>query len=141
MITQILPFIFGGYLAFFGALSANHTCNLDFPSIPKVYMVGGSVASISTDVIWIRFSVMRILATFCQCQMVAFSFAIIFTTLWGAISAPLRQIKVITRNFYLTVRRRRDQREKYPSLDMDDGASKWWYYSTLVLCFVLFVGS
>ena len=73
--------------------------------------------------------------------MVAFSFAIIFTTLWCAISAPLRQIKVITRNFYLTVRHRRDQREKYPSLDMDDGASKWWYYSTLVLCFVLFVGS
>ncbi|OCK87394.1 uncharacterized protein K441DRAFT_670787 [Cenococcum geophilum 1.58] len=39
------------------------------------------------------------------------------------------------------VRRRRDQREKYPSLDINDGAFKWWYYSTLVQCFVLFVGS
>ena len=93
---QILPSIFGGYLAFFGAFSANHTSNLNLPSIPKVYMVGGFVASISADVVWIRFSVMRILATFCQCQMVAFSFVIIFTTLWGAISAPLRQIRVMS---------------------------------------------
>ncbi|OCL08318.1 hypothetical protein AOQ84DRAFT_222009 [Glonium stellatum] len=53
MITQILLSIFDGYLAFFGALSANHTSNPDVPPITKVYMAGGFMASISTDVLWI----------------------------------------------------------------------------------------
>lgn len=71
MITQILLSL-AVNLAFFGALSVNHTPNPDLPSISKVYMAGGFVAFISTDVVWIWFSVMCILASPRQCEMVAF---------------------------------------------------------------------
>jgi hypothetical protein len=67
MIIQTLLSIFGGYLAFFGAVTATHTTDPTRPALWRTYMGGGFVASISTTVVWLSFSIMCIIAIFCCC--------------------------------------------------------------------------
>ncbi|KAH0545404.1 hypothetical protein FGG08_000545 [Glutinoglossum americanum] len=141
MVANILLSIFGGYLAFFGALCANHTTNPMRPLVWKTYMAGGFMASISTDVVWLSFSFMCILATFCCWKALAPPFRLIFKVLWFAVSSPFIQAKVFLKNGYLRMRGRKDQREKYLALSLDNSSLMVWYYSALALCFVLFVGN
>lgn len=71
------------------------------------------MAFISTDVVWILFSVMCILASPRQCEMVAFRSQYIHCSL-GAISAPLRQIKAITRNVTLWILHASRLKDSFP---------------------------
>lgn len=141
MVSHIILSIFGGYLAFFGALSANHTADPARPGYWKAYMAGGFMASISTDVVWLSFSISCILATFCIWRLVAALVIPFFMMLWFAIIEPFKQAKYVVRNRYLSCRGRKNEHEEYMKMDLDSQPFKWWYHSALALCLVLFVGN
>jgi hypothetical protein len=101
MASHILLSIFGGYLVLFGALMANHTKDPARSQFWKAYMAGGFMASISTDAIWLWFSVICTLATTSLWGLVLPSFVLVLKIVSFSISASIKQSVVFVQNINL----------------------------------------
>jgi hypothetical protein len=145
MLMQILLSIFGGYLALFGAISANHTADPSRPGFWKAYMAGGIIASLVTDFIWIYFSLIcNALVLICcgQWKPVVYLCIPPAKLIWFTLTSPLKQLKIILRNAYTVVSRNGDRRQD-PNmlLDMNEIRLRIWYKIAMAISLILFVGS
>jgi hypothetical protein len=145
MVAQVLLSIFGGYLALFGALSANHTTDPTRPGYWKVYMAGGIMSSITTDFVWIWFSLIcNALVLICcgQWKPIAFLTIPVFKLFGFIITSPLRQLGLIIRNLHLRMARRTNE-TRDSEMVLDFSTNSWlrfWYAVSILVSLILFIG-
>ncbi|KAF2194682.1 glycosyltransferase family 90 protein [Zopfia rhizophila CBS 207.26] len=144
MIAQVLLSIFGGYMALFGAISANHTLDPSRPLWWKTYLAGGAMASIVTDFLWLYVSAIGIsLALICCGGLVALAYLVTIPAVLGwmmLIVGPFKEIKIMLQNIYNLIRRRERCQNPDSLLDFRNLWLSRWYKITMFVSLVLFIG-
>jgi hypothetical protein len=144
MIAQILLSIFGGYMALFGAISANHTKDPSRPWWWKTYLAGGAMASIVTDFIWLYLSAIGISVVLICCGgLVALAYLVTIPVVLAwmmLIVAPFKEVWIILRNFINLIRRRTRYADPESLFSFHNVWFSRWYKFTMFISLVLFVG-
>lgn len=139
MVAQILLSVFGGYMAFIGAMGTNKTMDPSRPDWWKTYLAGGAMASITTDLIALYVILSFLSLAFFCCGglyvfgvMVAAPIALVWKML---VVEPFKEVWVMLGNIYRCVRRRR--REEIDTFGWTIGLG---YSATMFVSLVLCVG-
>ncbi|ORY09831.1 hypothetical protein BCR34DRAFT_602554 [Clohesyomyces aquaticus] len=144
MIAQILLSIFGGYMALFGAIGANHTLDPSRPIWWKTYLAGGAMASIVTDFLLLYVSVSFIALAFICCGglvVLAYLITIPAVLAWMMlIVAPFKEIRIILKNIFNMLRRRSRYGDPSPVFTFLNPIFAVWYQITMFISLVLCVG-
>ncbi|KAF2469827.1 uncharacterized protein BDR25DRAFT_304247 [Lindgomyces ingoldianus] len=144
MIAQILLSIFGGYMALFGAISANHTLDPSRPIWWKTYLAGGAMASIVTDFLLLYVSAIGISIAFICCGgLVALAYLVTFPVVLAwmmLIVAPFKELKIILQNAYYLVRGHKRYRSPDSLFTFHNVWFSRWYKITMFISLVLFIG-
>jgi len=116
MAMQVLLSTFGGYVALLGALSANATISIAYPSWWKVYIAGGFLASVPTTVLLGVFGIALIVFFICCLIPPAWGYiiaaagiivAIVVSVTGFLVVLIFREIGILFRNWFAKMRKRR----------------------------------
>jgi hypothetical protein len=140
MAAQILLSVFGGYMAFIAAWTADRSTDPSRPVWWKTYLAGGAIASVATDMLVVYLFVIFVcVCTCCVCwgapafvKLTKGPFAWAWKTLFGN---PLKEVVALMGNVVRCVSRR-----GRVGWNRDDRVIGLGYYVCMGVSLVLFVG-
>ncbi|KAF2873965.1 hypothetical protein BDV95DRAFT_317987 [Massariosphaeria phaeospora] len=145
MIAQILLSVFGGYVALFGAVSANHTLDPSRPLWWKTYVVGGAMASIVSDFLSLYMFAVGISLTLVCCggaAVLAYLVTVPAVLAWlMLIVSPFKELMLMIKNMYNLLRRRSRHQDPESLFSFHNVWFSRWYKISMFISLVLFIGS
>ncbi|KAF2261793.1 hypothetical protein CC78DRAFT_546375 [Lojkania enalia] len=145
MVSQILLSVFGGYMALFGAISANHTLDPLRPLWWKTYLAGGVMASIVTDFLLLYLSAILISIALIFCGgLAALALLAMVPAVLGwymLIVAPFKEVVILLRNVINCILRRARYSDPDALCTFNQTWFKRWYMFCSFISLVLFIGS